>query len=90
MFVYNSLRAMKVNFVHKIPDSVIIFTISIGIVILIVYGLATNNSLKGQLETMRLQQIERTEEILKRAREERQIDMMSFFTTNKISCSCEE
>lgn len=81
---------MKVNFVHKIPDSAIICTIAIGIIILIVYGLATINALRGQVELLQLQQIERSEANMKRAREERQIDMMEFFTTNKISCSCEE
>lgn len=82
---------MKIKeLVHKIPDTVIICTISIWVVILIVYWLTTINALKAQIEAMQLQQAERTETILKRAREERQIDMMEFFTTNKISCSCEE
>lgn len=81
---------MKVReLIHKIPESAIICTISIWVVILIVYGLATINALKAQIQAMQIQN-ERTEAIMKRAREERQIDMMEFFTTNKISCSCEE
>lgn len=81
---------MKVReLIHKIPESAIICTISIWVLILIVYGLATINALKAQIQAMQIQN-ERTEAIMKRAREERQIDMMEFFTTNKISCSCEE
>lgn len=82
---------MKIKeLIHKIPESAIICTISIWVLILIVYGLATINALKAQIQAMKIQQNERTEAIMKRAREERQIDMMEFFTTNKISCSCEE
>ena len=55
---------MKVNFVHKIPDGVIICTISIWVLILIVYWIATINALKAQIESMQLQQAERTETIL--------------------------
>lgn len=81
---------MKIKeLIHKIPESAIICTISIWVLILIVYGLATINALKAQIQAMQIQN-ERTEAIMKRAREERQIDMMEFFTTNKISCSCEE
>lgn len=82
---------MKINeIVHKIPETLIICVIAIGITILLVYFISTISALRKQIELLQTQQVERTEMIMKRAREERQIDMMEFFTTNKISCSCEE
>lgn len=82
---------MKIKeLVHKIPETLIICVIAVGITILLVYFIATISALKIQIELLQKQQAERTEMIMKRAREERQIDMMEFFTTNKISCSCED
>lgn len=82
---------MKIKeLVHKIPDTIIIFTISIWVVILMVYGFATINALKAQIQAMQLQQNERTEAILKRAGEERQKDMETFFETHDVSCTCNQ
>lgn len=76
---------MKImDYVHKIPDALIVFIIAIWITILLVYFIATIKSLKSQVELLQNQQIERTEMILKRARTERIEDMTEFFNTNNI------
>lgn len=82
---------MKImHYIHRIPETLIVWTIFIGILILIVYGFVTINALKRQVELNQIQQEERTESALKRAREEWQQDMFDFFNNNTVSCLCEE
>lgn len=81
---------MKLDFIHNIPDSIILCTISVGMLILLVYWFFTINSLRRQVELNQIQQEERSETILKHAREERQKDMETFFETHDVSCTCNQ
>lgn len=58
--------------------------------ILLVYFIATIHALRNELEQKEFSDTQAREIMMQRARDERQEDMMNFFTTNKISCSCEE